>query len=91
MLLVFLSNVPSFAALDDFTEMNNDNKSTAKKFISVISACFQDQKITVLKVDQTTLKMGTRVSGIQGLLSIERKGLTIGRQIYKYVIGLECH
>ena len=37
MILVFLSNVPSCAALDDFTEMNNDNKSTAKKFISVVS------------------------------------------------------
>ena len=83
LILVFLSNVPSCAALDDFTEMNNDNKSTAKKFISVINACFQDQKITVLNVDQTTLKMGTRVSGIRSLLSIERKGLTIGCQIWK--------
>ena len=81
LILVFFSNVPSSAALDDFTEMNNDNKSTAKKFISVIGACFQDQKITVLKVDQTTLEMGTRLSDIRGLLSNERKSLTIGRQI----------
>ena len=48
-----------------------------------VNACFEDQKTTVLKVDQTTLKMGTRVSGIRSLLSIERKGLTIGCQIWK--------